>query len=273
VPVDLRLRVTFEDETTVSFDHDGRWRWRRVPTFRTGVEPPELESIASTWEFQGATIRTADGSAASAWARFLERRDAFSDRANPVRKLELYLLEAGNEVTTVAIDTTGDEPAYEGLRLVELDGQDADEFDADATHLTVFPVTLRFEAVEVFEREFALGAEFGGTVSGVVGFEATLLQEPDEAGLLTLTQDVTVTTKAGVDARDKASLLGLLQKPSAFWAYEKNDANGVSLEVLDAKHPLGESGKVPSKVRAICALRQYGVRVGDGGPGEDPGRV
>lgn len=268
--VELRLRVTFDDDSTVTFDHDGDWRWRRTPTYRTSTEPPELESVAWSWEFRGAAILTEDGSATSGWTRFLERVNAFGDRANPIAKVELYLLEAGVETVVHAIDTAD---GLEGLRLEELDGQDPYDFDPQATHLTAFPVTLRFAAVELADREFDLGDEGGGLVAGVVGFEATLLQEPNEAGLVTLTQDVTVTTRAGVDARPKAELLGLLQKPSAFWAYQKNDDSGVTLEVLDAKHALGESGKVPSKVRAVCVLRQFGVRVGDGGPGDDPGSV
>lgn len=263
----LRLRVTFDDDTTAWIDFDGEWRWEEADrVYRTAENPPQLEEVRVAWEIRGAAILTQDAGEVTGWARFEAFVDLFRDRDNPAVKVEWVVVDGTSETSVYTLGP----PDYEGFQVDRLAGDEPFELDAQATNRQAWPVSMRFSARRMFTRDVELA---GGTiVAGVVGLEQTVTEEWDEAGLGRLTWDTVVTTRAGVDARPKARAIGLIPRPGSTWTYEQNGTDGVSIENLDALDATN-TGRVPSKVRAVCVVQQFGLDVGSGTPGSTPGRI
>ena len=264
---ELLVRLTTAAAVTLELGLHGEWRWDQPErVYREAAEPPELESVRYAWDVRGGAILTPDGSTGGGWTAFRAALAVLDSRSDPVVKVEILRLEAGVETSEITLGP----PDYEGFRIDRVSGDEPYELDPKATHLRAWPITLRFSALKVFERDIVTP---DGTVEDVVGFEQTVSQEYDEAALGTITWDTTVTTRAGVDARAKAISLGRIPIPGVTWAYETNgDALGVNLELLDALDA-ASTPRVVTKVRALSRVVQYGVRIGTTGPGSHPGRV
>ncbi len=263
----LRLLVTFADDSTSYLDFDGDWRWEEAErVYRTAANPPELEEVRVAWEVRGAAILAQDGGEVTGWARFAAFVELFRDRDNQAVKVQWLVVDGTSETEVYTLGP----PDYEGFQVDRLAGDEAFDLDPQATHRQAWPISMRFSARRLFVRDVELST--GATISGVVGLEQTVTEEWDEAGLGRLTWDTVVTTRAGVDARPKARAIGLIPRPGETWTYEQNGTDGVSIENLDALDAT-TTGRIPSKVRAVCVVQQFGLRVGTGSPGGTPGRV
>jgi hypothetical protein len=263
----LCLRVTPQTGSPVGFDFDGAWTWDNPEwTYRTGAEPPELETVRHVWSVAGMLVlRPGGGSEVDGWTAFRTTLALFRSRDNPVVSVALVLRDGSSETEVLALGP----PDVEGFRIEAVAGETY-ELDPAATNAAAWPFSLRFSALEAFERDFGLPDSV--TVDGVVGFEQQVDLEEDAAGLSRLTAETLITTKPGTDARVKARLLGLLPRPASTWAYDTNGDTGVTLQVLDADE-VSEPTRTPTRVRAVCVLQQYGLVVGTGGPGNAPGRI
>lgn len=264
---ELRIRLTTEAAATLELDLQGEWRWDQPERiFRESAEPPELESIRYTWEIRGGALLTPDSSVAGGWAAFRAALDVLDSRDDPVVKVDIIRVEAGNETVEITLGP----PAYESFRVERVSGDEPYELDPKATHLKAWPITLRFSALRVLTRSFDTP---GGTVDDVVGLEQTITQTYDESALGTITWETIVTTPAGVDARLKAIALGRIPIPSTAWTYRTNGpALGVDLEIMDPDDS-SSSQRIPTKVKAVSTVRQWGVVVGTTGPGTSPGEI
>lgn len=263
----LRYKVTTADDDEVSWDFDGAWRFRRVAeSWDETAEPPELEVVRDTWELRGQVVATPDGSVAGGWSRFRDLLAAFERRDNAPTKVEVLLVE-DDGTETVQMTVGGDD--YESFRWDEVRGDEPHRDAPRSTWLSTFPVTVVFSAV----RRLADESIGGGGGTGVVGWEQRATYEW-EAGLQRITWETTITTRRGVDAVEKARLYAVIPIDTLgeSYAYKTNGEDGIDYTILDAD-ARRDPARVPSSVQAVSRVEQYGVTVGNTGPGQAPDEV
>lgn len=264
------VRVWTGANPTDYWDLRGEWRWRDlVRSYRDGQEPPPLEQIRRAWDVQGEVV-SPDGSPAGGWAAYQTIRASLDARGTgaPIRA-ELVLVEVDG--TEQILETLGP-PDWQGFRVEVVEGP-PDDVTPASSWWTTFPLVLRFTAGLLRDSEDDGDT---GALVGIVGFEQ-VVSVRWVSGLREVTWETTVTTREGVDARDKALVVGAipLDTYGASYTYltgNSAEGGGVDLEILDSDERTGHD-RIPTRVRATSTLRGWGIVVGTTGPGTAPDEI
>lgn len=271
---DLQLRffisaadpLDSQDEDEVfTLDINGSWRWVNELTHKEAADDPlPVEQIRAIWTFTGYAQRS--------WTNLRALFAALHRRTGGPIKVQVVRDPGDDEV--VELELGPDD--WEDFRVEEISGGEPLDVAPSAHHRTLFPVSFRVSAVRRFDED--AGAQ---TATGIVQFEQTAEHRFD-AGLQIITWETTVTTKKGTDAVAKAKTFGLIPI-SALGGYYTylgcNGSDGVNWTILNAdqrddeREPTLEPDRVPTKVRATCTVRQWGVRVDVTAPGAGPDEV
>lgn len=266
---DYQLRFVLPDpnggpDTTFVFDYQGTWRWEHEFTYKEAADDSQVEQIRAVWDLSGCAQLDSWAQLRAAFAVLHQRGGSFPT------KLQIVSNPGANESVELELGPTD----WEDFRVDRMSGGEEFAPAPSATHRSAFVVNVRVSAVQRFEESV------GNVATGIVQFEQSEQREY-ENGLLRLTWDTTVTTKKGVDAAEKAKLLGLIPISalgSNYTYFGCNGDDGVSLTILDADQRASGAAsltpdRVPTKVRAVCQVRQHGVRVDVTSPGTGPDDV
>lgn len=247
----LEWRTPGSPDTVFRFDVPGVPVPRFVPTIRETSEPREVEQVRTVLEFEGARLE--------GWSRVLALRDLISARVQPM-KIQL-VADAGSEDETIV--WTIESPTYEEIQVEEVRGIPTDELMPAASWLTVCPLTVEISFVSK-----------NADSRGIVGWRQEVANELVRGGFYEITWELEVTTKAGVDAREKVRQYGRVLQELLGGTYtyltQGDDGSGVSVRYVADE----DGGWVPTRASGTSRVRQWGIVVsGTTTPGASPSEV
>lgn len=241
---------------TYRFAVPGAFEPRLEPAWKEASEPPEVVELREVWEIPGARIVATDGDPLTFWQEWTAFLASVRVRGPGAISVRL-VREIGG--TPHVVWTLGP-PTHERFRIEQL-GARTDEAVPRATWNVLAPFTLVVSAVQRF-----------ADVRGIVGWQQETSSRHDPGGLHLLEWRITVTTREGTSAVEKARQFGRIPivpfGPS--YTYETNGADGVEVVATDADEL---NRRLPTRATAVSRIRQWGVRVGTTSPGTSPTEV
>lgn len=252
-----RLRIELQGDPPGGpfvFFADGTFEPTAAPQWSTHQNPREVHSVLVTWSFYGLMAEDDRGTLFASWI-------ALEDRFTRVAGVGIQpdTVTVIDDATDTVLYTIGP-PKYERLQV--------DLIAAD--HDPRFPAANWDRLVRV-RLQVTAEARYADT-RGIVEFDLEVDTTHDPGGFETMTWALTLSTKEGTDAREKAREFGLIDigPLGNYWSYLTNGPDGVEIRVLDADE---DAGRIPTRVQSICRVKEWGSVVGATGPNEAPTEV
>lgn len=242
---------------TFTFAVEGEVLPRYVAEYKENADDPVLIGLRETWDCGRCLLVSTHATTPArdllqqlfAVAARLETRTA-----SPI-SARLIWDPSGTPSTLRTLGGAG----YEKFRIELMEVERQPQVRGSGDRRTSLAVHLRLSAVE----------KFAETVTGLVLFDQKVFLD-GEAGNRVITYRTELTTKAGVDAREKAAEYAAIDITSlggSNWSYLTNTEEGITYEAVDSDVP---NSRVPNHVIAISRVREWGVDIGASAPGTAP---
>lgn len=256
----IALQIAPTSGSSFEFDVQGEYTSRIAFVHN---EASEVTEVRHEWVFDRALIRTADGTAASAWDRYHALMTLAEARSGNDKIASIKIIRDPDGAAVEELDLSDSLAGWEQFRLEEVEAGGPGPLSPAAVWNTVVPITLRISALKR-----------NADANGITDIEQRVSNTYTN-GLHKLIWDTVISTKEGVDAVAKAKEFAAIDIGSygTRYAYQTNGPDGISWDELDSDNVSAGGPRTTTQVRALSVIQQFGVDVGTTAPGNSPDTV
>lgn len=223
-------------------------------------EAGSVTEINHQWRVESALIRTADGTAASTFDRWLAFVALVEARSGDNLISSVRIIRDPDSANVTEVDLA---VGYEQLRITEVESGGESALAQSATWNAVIPVSMVITA-----------RKRNSDANGIVDVTQTISNTWTN-GLHKLVYETILVTEEGTDAVAKAKAFAAIDiaEWGTSYAFQTNGEDGIAWDELDSDTITDGGPRVPTHVRAVSAIQKYAVDVGTTGPGTSPDSV